>query len=663
MSRFAPVVMVLVLLGTLLYGAMLLALVARDGLSLLDVTFVAAATWGVPAALLGLAWVPLLPLFGSPDSRVPCYDKIPDPAPRCAVLYPVYKEPVAEVMKNVVASWRSLKRSEPKLAARTCYCILSDSPASYEQVERETVREYAESECMSVFYRRRKVNQFAKQGNVHEFLASPICKDFDLVVGLDADSYISGPAISRLVRVMRHPANRDVALIQQPTYVHRANTLISAVDAWCRRRMGVVGGLVMSRLLGGGNYYGHNFIARSGPLRRAMAEGLASPIRGPLPGLNGYMMSHDYSDGIILGEHGFRVLSDDFVADSFEETPSTLDEYIRRERRWCRGVLQWAVGGWGFRGRWPQRLVMIQAIHTYLSCPMGTIALICGLVIVCRDDALLGTTSPAWYPEAQTLVWSYTGAPYVLLCLTAVVLFVPGIVSLIWNVARCAPDAGVLSIARRFLLEFPEFIIATIYGFFVGPIVSGATAIACVTVSLSKGSWIPPNRDGGGYALSTALLDLLPIWLAGVVILAVAAAQPADVRPFLLVLGLPLTFTPITAWVVSSPEVFRRVQSAGLFGGVEADAAEAPNGDSETCDSGRKADAACVASLASQMDRPPPRIRAENEHSICIRGCGQGSAVGTLVPTGANGGLADHDPALEPVACSRKRPAGTARGG
>ena len=157
--------------------------------------------------------------------------------------------------------------------------------------------------------------------------------------------------------------------------------------------------------------------------------------------------------------------------------------------------------------------------------------------------------------------------------LTATAILLPGLAALLWNGARRSPGAGPVRIAWQCLCDLPEFVLITLYGFFVGPVVSGATAVACLTTSVSKGSWIPPGRDGAGYRFLAAVLDLAPIWLFGMIVFLVAATQPADMRPFLLVLGVPLLIAPGTACVVSSPALLRRLQRMGLFNGVEADAA------------------------------------------------------------------------------------------
>ncbi len=578
MKRAAPLVLLCIPAGALLFAWALWSLVARDGLSMLDIVFVLAATWGVPAALLGLLWVPLLPAYGGLRSRIPCLEHLPDQVPTCAIVYAVYKEPLDDVMQRVAASWRDLSVKAPGLAAKTRYFILSDSPTGYEAHERKEVAVATVSAGVPVTYRRRLQNTFAKQGNVCDFLSSAAAESYDFMICLDADSFITGEAIGRLVRVLLHPDNEDVGLVQQLTFVHRAASLISAVDAWSRRHTGVAPALVITRLLGGGNFFGHNFIARPRPLRLAMERVLASPVRSICPGLRGYLMSHDYSEGAVLSELGYRVLVDDCVTGSYEETPNTLNEFIRRERRWCRGVLQWAAGGWALRGKLPQRIVLMQAIHSYLNCPIGVVGFLTGLAIFCRGDAFLGATAAGWHAETASARWSCTNLPYILLAATVMAISLAPLAALAWNVRRRNPEAGPVRFLAAFLTDLPELVVASLYGLFVGPIVSVATALACLSVAISKSAWIPPARGRVAYSIKEAVVDLLPIWLLGMVVLLVAAAEPGDVRVFLLIIGVPLAFAPVTALVVSSRSAFRAFRTIGLFHDIDGDKATAVPG-------------------------------------------------------------------------------------
>lgn len=561
-----------VLAGSFAASSSVAALLARDGLSGLDAVFVLMVMITAPGALLNLAWLVLMPRLGEHRSRIHCLLRLPDPVPALGIIVPVFKEDMERVAGRLAASWQSLVAAEPALAARTLFCVLSDSPADCEVFERAALTTTCGSAGMPLHYRRRTENKYAKPGNVHEFLSSPVGQCFDIIVGFDADSMMTGGAISRLVRVLGHPDNQDVAIVQSYTLIRRPGTLLSAIDGWSKTHTGMVPGVVMSRLLGGGNYFGHNYAARPDLLQRASDRVLAQPIRSLFAGLNGYIRSHDLAEGVALSEMGCRIVLDDQVTGSYEETPNTFAEYVARETRWLRGSLQHLVGGWVRRGRLPQWFVLVQCVYQHLSCAAAMVGLLTSLLILSRGDAFMGTTAPNWHAEQRAAVWAYVPTPLVLLAFAAACFMLPPAVSYAWNARRRARRANGALRAWLMLEQLPELVFAQLYGLFVGPLMATVIAMASLRVLLRRGAW-QAHRDGA-YVLTSAVRDLIPVWLLGAAILSFAAGQPSELRPFLLVVGVPLFISPVTAMLISSRRVLKLIQNLGLFSAEDRDFAD-----------------------------------------------------------------------------------------
>jgi len=61
------------------------------------------------------------------------------------------------------------------------------------------------------------------------------------------------------------------------------------------------------------------------------------PGRAPL---GGEIMSHDFVEAALIRRAGYSVWLDASATGSWEEIPSNVVDYARRDRRWCVGDLQ-----------------------------------------------------------------------------------------------------------------------------------------------------------------------------------------------------------------------------------------------------------------------------------------------------------------------------------
>ncbi len=159
------------------------------------------------------------------------------------------------------------------------------------------------------------------------------------MVVLDADSLMTGPALTRLVRLM--DAHPRLGILQ---------TLVTGLpsrSAFARLfQFGMRHGM-RSYTTGsawwqgdGGPYWGHNAILRLAPFR-AHCRLPTLPGRPPF---GGRVLSHDQVEAVLMRRAGYevRVLPDEHG--SFEESPPSLPDFLKRDLRWCQGNMQYVRG-------------------------------------------------------------------------------------------------------------------------------------------------------------------------------------------------------------------------------------------------------------------------------------------------------------------------------
>jgi membrane glycosyltransferase len=259
----------------------------------------------------------------------------PDPSCRTAVAMPICDEPVARVFAGLRAIRESLARSGAVEAFD--FFVLSDSadPDIYSDEEAAWAdwRRTAPGGG-GIFYRRRRVRQKRKSGNVADF-----CRRFGrryrYLIVLDADSVMSGEAVRQLVRLMEvHP---HVGIIQTVPRVAMARSLFARVQQFASRLYGPMFAAGMHYWqLGESPYWGHNAILRVEPFMKHC--GL--PRLSGRPPFGGDILSHDFVEAALLGRAGWSVWLAYDLPGSYEEPPGSLLEEMQRDQRWCQGNLQ-----------------------------------------------------------------------------------------------------------------------------------------------------------------------------------------------------------------------------------------------------------------------------------------------------------------------------------
>jgi len=249
------------------------------------------------------------------------------------------------------------------LGGRTRVFILSDTrgDAAVEREERALGPLIASG---AVTYRRRAINAGLKPGNIADWL-DRWGDGFDYMVVLDADSRMSADRIRRLVCAME--GRPRLGLLQAGIALSPARTRFGRHQRTAARLLGptfVRGFAAWSGRTA--NYWGHNALVRIEAFRPA-ARLPVLPGRAPF---GGPVMSHDFVEAAWMRRAGWEVELDVEQGGSAEDAPQTLEEFHRRDRRWCQGNLQ-HLRLLAEPGLHPlSRFHMASGVFSYLAAPV-----------------------------------------------------------------------------------------------------------------------------------------------------------------------------------------------------------------------------------------------------------------------------------------------------
>lgn len=392
-----------------------------------------------------------------------------------AIVLPVYNEDPVRVFSGLRAIYKSLERTGQ--LAHFDFFVLSDSTEPDQWVKEELAWVELSRELGArgrLFYRKRRLNSNKKAGNIGDFLRR-WGQRYRYMVVLDADSVMSGDTIVTLVRLMER--NPRAGLVQTAPAVMGGETLFARVLQFSARLYGPIflAGLNFWQQ-GEGNYWGHNAVIRV----KAFMDYCALP---QLPGrepFGGRILSHDFVEAALLRRAGYEVWLTPGLEGTYEESPPTLIDYAKRDRRWCQGNLQhtWLVFAQGLHSI--SRIHLGMGILAYSSSLFWLVSLVIGTLVVVGFN-LTGLT---WLPEPGVagLLGLGAGAQAgVLAVATLVLLFLskilavvdlaltPGGLARFGGLARIV--AGVLLemifsalLAPMLMLFHAKFVVATILG-------------------------------------------------------------------------------------------------------------------------------------------------------------------------------------------------------
>ncbi len=340
-----------------------------------------------------------------------------------AIVFPIYNEGVTEVFERVRRTYLSLQKTGR--LDRFEFFILSDSTSSDVWLEEEEAwaRMCRELGAFGrIFYRHRALNTNSKAGNIADF-----CRGwggrYSYMVVMDADSFMEGETIVKLALLMqKHPR---IGIIQTAPKLIGAESLFGRIQQFSNQAYGSMFTAGLNFWQGPeGNYWGHNAIIRV----PSFTEYCGLP---DLPGkepFGGKILSHDFVEAALMRKAGWEVWLAWDLGGSYEEGPESLIAYAQRDRRWMQGNIQ---HGWLLfaKGLHPMsKLHLATGILGYLASPLWLGFLFLSTLIVFRQQRSGLSLVPAngllndVFPHL-----SVTGQAWILLALTALMLFAPKI--------------------------------------------------------------------------------------------------------------------------------------------------------------------------------------------------------------------------------------------
>jgi membrane glycosyltransferase len=276
-----------------------------------------------------------------------------------------------------------------------------------------------------------------------------------------------------------------------------------------------------------GPYWGHNAIIRLEPF----VEHCKLPV---LPGkapMGGWVLSHDQVEAALMRGAGWdvRVIPDEF--ESWEENPTNLPDFIKRDLRWCQGNLQY-LGLLNMPGLKPMgRFQLINAIMMYAGAPMNLLMLIAGLALV---------LAPGTGPFPTVMAFALYAASMAL-------MFAPrflGVFDILLS-GRAKSYGGTGRMLAGCVLDLG-------YNLMIGPIMMiTQTVFIGGLVFGRKVMWEAQNREDRSVGLGEAIMGLWPQLAYGAnAISLLALYEPIAIlwaRPTLLPCLLAVPFACVTA--------------------------------------------------------------------------------------------------------------------
>ncbi len=468
-----------------------------------------------------------------------------EPLSRTAVLMPIYNESPTDVFAGVQAMLLSLIATGK--ARHFDFFVLSDTtdPDIWLEEERAWARLVAEhASHPRVFYRRRPRNESRKAGNIADF-----CRrwgsQYEYMIVLDADSVMEGETLVEMVR--RMDADSELGILQvPPTPVNRLSVFARLQQFASRLYSDILIQGFCSWARFDSNYWGHNAIIRVEPF----TQHCGLPI---LPGkapLGGEILSHDFVEAALMARAGWKVSLAHDLGGSYEECPTTLLDFAKRDQRWCQGNMQHIrlIFSEGFRPI--SRLHLAMGAMAYVSAPLWLAFMTLSALATAFDGPAV-PESPSWIAGASTVF-----------AITMALLLLPkffSVIALIWQPKRLQEFGGWDNVVGSAVLE-------TLISIAVAPIMMVFhTRFVVSTLLGQKVTWNAQNRGEEDITFGEAILVYGPHMVFGIL----ATIGIAQVSPALLAWFLPVVFGLILAiplaMTLGSVRLGQRLAKQGLL--------------------------------------------------------------------------------------------------
>ena len=392
---------------------------------------------------------------------------------------------------------------------------------------------------LPVTYRRRTDNTGFKAGNFWDFLERWGDRH-EFAVTLDTDSFITAAAILRMVRVIQSDPRLGIL---QGLVVGMPSTSAFARIFQFGMRLGMRSWTIGSAWWQSdcGPYWGHNAAIRIAPFR-AHCHIPKLPDGGAL---GGHILSHDQIEAALMLRAGYdvRVLPEEDLG--WEENPTTLIEYIRRDQRWCQGTLQYKHYVFKPGLKTVSRFQLAFAMLMFLGSPAWVAMLV------------LGTIGAATTPG--DFIRPDLGAA--LLIAVMVMWFAPKIAT-VCDVLTRPDQRQAFGGGARFLLGVA---VETVFFILLSPILWCCHTLFLAGLPFGRViGWIGQVRDDHTVSWSQAFCQLWPHTMLGVCCIgALAFTHPNAIPYALLIAGGPALSIPMAVFT-ARPGVGRVLARFGV---------------------------------------------------------------------------------------------------
>lgn len=457
--------------------------------------------------------------------------------PRTAILMPIYNEEAGAVFARIQAMVVSIAKTGH--AEAFDLFVLSDTtdPDVWLEEEWLWLRLHGARKWPSrVYYRRRAKNIERKAGNIADF-CTRWGAQYRYMVTLDADSLIDGAVLVEMVRRME--ADPRLGILQTPPLPLGDKSILSRCQQFAAKLCGPLLAHGFEYFAGdAGNYWGHNAIIRTLAFTRHCGM---SKLPGDGP-LGGEILSHDFVEAALMRRAGYKVQLASDLAESYEQSPTTLPQFAQRDQRWCQGNLQHARLVVSRRIPWINRFHFTTGILTYVSSPLWLLFIVAGLAVVFAAS------------ESGTAAVTSLGVPMALAVFVSVMamLLLPrlwGVLLVIRDPSEAARYGGTLQFIGSTLFELAVSVV-------MAPIMMAFHSVFVVTSLAGRRiAWNAQSRDGDGVTWAEAWRVHWWQTVAGLVAGAIVWSFSPLAFAWLTPVLFGLVFAPLVSMAISSARV------------------------------------------------------------------------------------------------------------
>lgn len=450
-----------------------------------------------------------------------------------AVLLCIRNETPERIERNLETMLQGL--AQPGIGEHFHLYILSDTSDRVIGAQEQSCFEAMQqrwSSRIAITYRCRTDNTGYKAGNIADF-----CKHWgnqhDFALTLDVDSFMTSGSMLRLVRMMQ--ASPRLGILQGLVVGLPSTSAFTRLFQYGMRLS------MRSYTMGSawwqydcGPYWGHNAVIRLAPF----IEHCDMPILPTRDGSTRHILSHDQVEAVLMRRAGFEVRVFPQEDESWEENPTTLTEFIRRDLRWCEGNLQYiyllTLPGLKLMNRYQLTL----AIFMFLGSPAWIAMLV------------LGTLALSLHTNAADFAQS-TESIILLIC-ALLMWYQPKIAGAL-DVLLRPEERARFGGGRRFAFSLS---LEMFFSILMNPISwLNQTMFITGLIFGKKAGWTAQARDDHTIALSDAIKQFWPHTLLGLILSGLLLFTHPAVLPYGLIffsgllLAIPLAVFTSQPWL------------------------------------------------------------------------------------------------------------------